>query len=124
MVAIFINKMLAGEQAVINGDGKQTRDYVYVGDVVEANRLALKDGANGSYNVGTGAETDVNTIFRALKEFTGSTCNEDHGLAKGGEQARSCITPKRLNEELGWNANVPFAEGMKFTVEWFKERAK
>ena len=119
VVAIFINKMLAGEQPVINGDGKQTRDYVFVGDVVEANRLALKEKAYGSYNIGTGAETDVNAIFRALREFTGSNCEEKHGPAKGGEQARCSIEAARMKNEFNWSTTVEFADGMKQTANWF-----
>lgn len=120
VVAIFINKMLAGEQPVINGDGRQTRDYVYVGDVVEANRLAIEDRAHGAYNVGTGVETDVGVIFRALRELTGSKCGERHGPAKAGEQARSSVSPCRIERELGWKVTTPFHKGMKKTVEWFK----
>ena len=128
VVAIFINKMLAGEQPVINGEGKQTRDYVYVDDVVEANRLVLNfhsplggEGQGegcGIFNVGTGVETDVNAIFQALKEFTGSTCEEKHGPAKPGEQERSSISPKKI-EKLGWKISKPFAAGMKATSDWF-----
>ncbi|MBT3180891.1 MAG: NAD-dependent epimerase/dehydratase family protein, partial [Deltaproteobacteria bacterium] len=119
VVAIFIKKMLAGEQPVINGDGKQTRDYVFVSDVVEANRLALKDNAYGPYNVGTGVETDVNAIFRALREFTDSTCDEQHVPAKSGEQARCSIEAVRMKNEFNWNTTVEFADGMKRMAEWF-----
>ena len=120
VVAIFLNKMLAGEQPVINGDGKQTRDYVYVGDVVEANRLALADNARGAYNVGTGAEHDVNAVFRALCECAGVKCEERHGPAKAGEQRRSSISPELLKRDLGWRVTVPFPEGMRRTAEWFQ----
>lgn len=122
VVAIFIQKMLLGEQPVINGDGKQTRDYVYVGDVVEANRLALLEKAHGAYNIGTRLETDVNAIFRALRECTGAACEELHAPAKPGETQRSSISPARIERELGWQVTVPFADGMRRTAEWFKKR--
>lgn len=135
VVAIFIEKMLAGKGPVINGDGKQTRDYVYVGDVVEANRLALsspslcKGGAGRvehgrAYNIGTGVETDVNAIFRALREYCGCRCHETHGPAKQGEQARSVISSAKIERELGWRPTITFAEGMRMTVEWFSRRGK
>lgn len=120
VVAIFANKMLTGEQPIINGEGTQTRDYVFVGDVVEANRVALKDNAYGSYNVGTGVETDVNAIFRALREFTGSKCEEKHGPAKAGEQQRSCISTDKMGRELRWRPEIGFADGIRLTADWFK----
>jgi len=124
VVAVFSSKMLKGEQPVINGDGKQTRDYVYVSDVVEANRLALKDKTIGAYNIGTGVETDVNAIFLALKEFTESKCKENHGPAKAGEQQRISISSAKIIKELGWNVSVPFDKGMNLTAEWFKKQIK
>ncbi|MFH0798588.1 MAG: NAD-dependent epimerase/dehydratase family protein [Pseudomonadota bacterium] len=120
VVSIFIEKMLKGETPVINGDGRQTRDYVYVGDVVEANRLTLLDNARGAYNVGTGVETDVNAIFHALREYSGSNCKEIHGLAKKGEQKRSSISSAKIERELGWHPQVSFFDGMKRTAEWFR----
>lgn len=122
VVAIFVEKMLSGEQPVINGEGKRTRDYVYVDDVVSANLIALNDKASCAYNVGTSVETDVNTIFRNLKEFTNSQCSEEHGPDKPGEQSRVSISPARIERELGWRCNVPLAEGMSKTVEWFRTR--
>lgn len=122
VVAIFINKMLCGKQPVINGDGTQTRDYVYVGDVVEANRLAIVKGMSGIYNIGTGVETDVRTIFGALKEFTAAKSGENYGPAKKGEQQRSCISPGKIEAELGWRPRTELHEGIKNTVEWFKDR--
>jgi UDP-glucose 4-epimerase len=71
VVAIFARRLLSGEPARINGDGKQTRDFVYVGDIAEANARALTSDAVGSFNVGTGVETDINTIFQLLKRLSG-----------------------------------------------------
>lgn len=120
VVAIFVGKMLAGEQPVINGDGLITRDYVYIDDVVSANVKALEDNVKGIFNVGTGIETDVNYIFRKLKELTGSDCEEFHGPAKIGEQRRSVISPQKLIEAANWKPSLDFDEGLRLTVEYFK----
>lgn len=120
VVAIFTSKMLKGEQPVINGDGKQTRDYVFVGDVVRANLLALQYNGSNIYNIGTGIETDVNQLFKILKAHTGSSCNEVHAPAKAGEQMRSVISSKKIHEELGWAPTVTLEEGLKRTVEFFQ----
>ncbi len=121
VVAIFTTRMLAGEQPIINGDGGNTRDYVFVKDVVEANIAALNENASGAYNVGTAIETDVNDIFRKLKELTGSDCEEIHGPAKDGEQRRSVISWDKLNKEHNWKPTVNMDEGLRLTVESFRE---
>ena len=84
VVAIFCDKMLRNEQLIINGDGKQTRDFVYVDDVVDAFILAMKKNKIGVYNIGVGKETNIKTIFRKLKQLTGSNCKEVYGPAKPG----------------------------------------
>lgn len=122
VVAIFASKMLKGEQPVINGDGKQTRDYVFVGDVVKANLLALPYKGSNIFNIGTGIETDVNQLFRHIKNHTGSTCAEEHAPAKAGEQMRSVISSKKIHVELGWTPTVTIEEGLKRTVEYFKNK--
>lgn len=122
VVAIFIQKMLHNEQAVINGNGRQTRDFVYVDDVVEANLAMMGQETEGTYNVGTGLETSVNDLFRILVEHTGTTCKEVHGPAKKGEQARSCIDNSKLRQELAWEPRTGLSEGLKKTVEYFRER--
>lgn len=122
VVAIFIQKMLNNEQAVINGNGRQTRDFVFVEDVVEANLAVMGPETQGTYNVGTGAETSINDLFRILVQHTGSTCKEVHGPAKKGEQARSVIDSTRLRHELSWEPKGELSEGLKKTVEYFRER--
>ena len=121
-MAVFIKKMLSGNQPIINGDGSQTRDYVYVGDVVNANLMALAADMEGSYNVGTGVETDVNSIFRVLRELTGSSCENRHGPPQSGEQPRSSLSPQKLKDRFGWNANVSLPDGLRRTVKWFSDR--
>ncbi len=124
VVAIFTSKMLKGEQPVINGDGLQTRDYTYVGDVVRANVLALNYDKSDVFNVGTGIETDVNTLFHKLKALTGANCEEFHGPAKPGEQRRSVISYEKIYKTLGWKPEVSLDEGLKLTVEFFKNKFK
>jgi UDP-glucose 4-epimerase len=120
VVAIFTQKLLGGEAPTINGDGKQTRDYVFVGDLVRAN-LALVDSPYcGPLNFGTGIETDVNEIFRVLRDVVGSSAPEQHGPAKPGEQRRSVISPARAAEILGWRPEVPLREGLRHTVDFFR----
>jgi UDP-glucose 4-epimerase len=122
VVAIFIQKMLNNEQAVINGNGRQTRDFVFVEDVVEANLAVMGQDTQGTSNVGTGVETSINDLFRILIQHTGSTCKEVHGPAKKGEQARSVIDSTRLRHELSWDPKADLSDGLKKTVEYFRER--
>lgn len=122
VVAIFASKMLSGGQPIINGDGKQTRDYTFVGDVVKANLLALQYKGSNIFNIGTGIETDVNQLFHHLKKLTGSSCKEEHAPAKAGEQMRSVISSKKIHTMLGWTPSVSMEEGLKQTVEFFKSK--
>lgn len=125
VVAIFLNKMLKGAQPVINGNGKQTRDYVYAGDVVNANLLALKHfKKTGIYNVGAGKETDVNQLFREINRHFGDKFKEAHGPAKIGEQKTSCLSFAKIKRELGWTPKTNFRDGIKKTFEWFSENSK
>jgi UDP-glucose 4-epimerase len=122
VVAIFTGRMLRGEPVTVNGDGCQTRDYVYVEDVARANLLALTSRATGPFNIGTGIETDVNTLARLLLAATGSRSLVRHGEAKPGEQRRSVVDPRRAAAELGWRPEVSLAEGLERTVAWFRAR--
>ena len=123
VVAIFTERLLGGEQPVINGPGLQTRDYVYVGDVVDAVVKALAYPESGPYNVGTGVETDVNTLFGHINRLTGAHVEERHGPAKPGEQQRSVLDVSRTRAALGWDPSVPLDEGLARTVAWFRDRA-
>ncbi len=122
VVAIFADKLLRGEQPVINGDGKQTRDYTFVGDVVRANVFALAYEKPDTFNIGTGKETDVNTLFNYLKEATGSSAHEKHGPHKPGEQLRSVIDSSKARRLLGWEPKVDLNEGIRLTVGFFKKK--
>lgn len=122
VVAIFSTKILKGEQPVINGDGKQTRDYIYVGDVVKAGEIALNSADNKIYNIGTGFETDVNVLFNKIKEAMGKDVPEVHGPAKAGEQLRSVLDASLIQKEQGWKPNVSLDNGLKMTVEFFQNK--
>jgi UDP-glucose 4-epimerase len=122
VVAIFTTKMLNGEQPVVNGDGKQTRDYVFVGDVVRANVLALGLQGFRILNIGTGVESDVNMLFHEIRKLTGSPCEEKHGEAKKGEQLRSVLSAGAIQALAGWKPSVALSEGLERTVSYFRER--
>jgi UDP-glucose 4-epimerase len=120
-VAIFSRALLEGRPATINGDGLQTRDYVYVGDVVEAFVLALRSDAQGSFNVGTATETDVKELYRLIAEAARSSAPPVYGPPRPGEQKRSCVDSTRIRTELGWEPKVQLPEGIGFTVDYFGE---
>jgi UDP-glucose 4-epimerase len=122
VVAIFTNKMLNHEQPIINGDGKQTRDYVYVGDVVRANIMALQYPESDIFNIGTAKETDVNELFDHINKETGGKTIKNHGPPKQGEQKRSVISYKKARQIFGWKPEIPLQEGLKRTVAFFKEK--
>jgi UDP-glucose 4-epimerase len=124
VVAIFSTKLLKGEEPVINGTGKQTRDYVFVGDVVKANLLVLNDDLNEIYNIGTTKETDVNELFSTLNKIVGKGQNEKHGPAAPGEQMRSVISSEKLFKKFNWKPSTPLNEGLQKTVEYFKQQLK
>jgi UDP-glucose 4-epimerase len=113
-VAIFARKMLAGDPVTINGDGEQTRDFVYIDDVVAAN-LQVSDASDaGPFNVGTGVETSINTLFSKLAALAGSTSPASHAAAKAGEQRRSVLASSALR------AGVELKQGLVETLQWFK----
>lgn len=123
VVAIFTGKIISGKQPTIFGDGRKTRDYVFVRDVVRANVLALGSRRCGFYNVGTGVETNVNQIFRNLVKITGVKISEVHGPELPGEQKRSCLNFSKIKRELGWKPTVKFDDGLRKTVEWFRKKS-
>ncbi len=122
VVAIFSGKMLRGEPVTVNGDGKQTRDYAYVGDVARMSALALETDATGPVNVGTGIETDVNVLAGMIRDAAGSTSAIAHGPAKAGEQRRSVVDVRRAAEVFGWRSEVPLREGLARTVDYFRSK--
>jgi UDP-glucose 4-epimerase len=124
VVAIFAERLLRGQTAIVNGDGEQTRDFVYVGDVVRANLAALERGDGISVNIGTGVETSVNTVFRLLRDLAGSRQEEIHGPAMPGEQQRSCLENRMASYELGWYPETSLEEGLARTLDFFREKIR
>lgn len=122
VVAIFCDSMLRGVAPTIYGDGAQTRDYVYVADIVEANIAALTSTYIGPLNIGTGKETDVNTLALMLREATGFSGDFSRGPAKFGEQKRSSLDSSLAKEVLGWVPKTELKDGIQKTVEWFRRK--
>jgi UDP-glucose 4-epimerase len=119
VVAIFCGRLLDGRPCTIYGDGKQTRDYVFAGDVARANLLAAEKRFDGPLNVGTGVETDVNVLYGHLARAAGVSRPPEYGPARLGEQKRSCISPAAAGRALGWRPEVALADGLARTLEWF-----
>ena len=124
VIAIFCERLLRGETPTIYGDGESTRDYVYVGDVVEANRLALASADTNAYNVGTGIENTVNQVFAQINALTDAGVQAQHGAAKLGEQRRSCLDYRRIQRQLGWEPQVTLSEGLARTVASFRAQGE
>jgi UDP-glucose 4-epimerase len=125
VIAIFCGKLLAGERPTIFGDGRQTRDYVYVGDIVEANlAAAAHPEAHGSYNAGTGTEASVLEVIAALREAAGASEEDfepEFAAARPGELQRSWLDVTRARAELGFSAETDLVAGLKPTLEWARE---
>ena len=119
VVAIFISQLLAGKPPTINGDGKQTRDYVFVGDVVRANVAALETRHVGGINIGTGRETDVVTLWRMLQQRAHSKVEAVHGPAKAGEQMRSSLENSLALRVLNWRPERGLEEGLTQTIDYY-----
>lgn len=122
VVSIFIGQMLDNEPVTINGDGEQTRDYVFVGDVAKANKLALNNGDGDVFNLGTGRETSVNAIFKELKNILPYAKGAEYGPPKPGEVSRSCLNSAKAKDILGWAAETSIKDGLKKTVDFFKQK--
>jgi UDP-glucose 4-epimerase len=124
VVAIFSQRLVAGQGCTIFGDGGQTRDFVFGPDVARANLLAFEKDYVGAINIGTGVETDINRLFALLAEAAGSNQPVVHAPGKPGEQRRSCIDPSLARKVLGWEPTVGLAEGLRKTVEFFRAKGR
>ncbi len=131
VVAIFCGRLLRGETPVINGDGKQTRDFVFVEDVAEANRLALdhlvragRDNGHLALNIGLGREVSMLDLAETLARASGKRVGFAHGPAKAGEQQRSCLDSSKAKRLLGWTPAVSLEEGLGLTLDWFRKRLR
>ncbi|HYP22726.1 MAG TPA: NAD-dependent epimerase/dehydratase family protein [Actinomycetota bacterium] len=119
-VAIFSRKMLGGRPCTIYGDGTQTRDFVYVDDVVSAFVAARDRGSGELVNVGSGTELSVNELYSKLAELTGSRFEPVYAAARPGELQRIVVDPTKAGRELGWSPQVGLDDGLKQTVAWFR----
>ena len=120
VIAIFCLRLLAEEEPIVNGDGKQTRDFVHVSDVVRAHVAALDSDVTGHFNVGTGRQCDINTVFEMIAERIGTSLGKRHGPARPGDQRTSALDWTLIREKLGWRPQVSLEEGLSETVEWFR----
>jgi UDP-glucose 4-epimerase len=117
VIAIFCGKLLEGARPQIFGDGSQTRDYVFVGDVVEANLRAAGSDATGAFNVGRGVQTSVLDIVDALAAHSSNGFEADHVPARSGEVQHIALDPSRTRAELGWEAQVDLDQGLARTLD-------
>ena len=125
VVAIFAGRLLAGERCTIFGDGRQTRDFVYVDDVVDAFVRAAERGSGLLLNVGTGRETSVVDLHRTMAEQAGTPgAPADHAPARPGELARSALDPGRAKIHLGWEPWTTLEEGAAQVLRWFDQRRR
>ncbi|WP_052664333.1 NAD-dependent epimerase/dehydratase family protein [Nitriliruptor alkaliphilus] len=118
VIARFTQRMLDGEPCVINGDGSQTRDFVYVADVVDAFVRAWSEGDGERFNAGTGRATSVNDLFDALAAATGHDGPAEHGPARLGDVMHNVISPAKAARQLGWEPRTSLADGLATTVAW------
>ncbi|OGG06439.1 UDP-glucose 4-epimerase [Candidatus Gottesmanbacteria bacterium RIFCSPLOWO2_02_FULL_40_10] len=120
VVAIFSNSLLTGLPPVINGDGRQTRDYIFVKDVVNANVRAISAKYSGPVNIGTGIETDVLAVFSGIKNHVRTDISPRFGPAKKGEQRRSCLNVNLAKKAINWQPAVTLSRGLENTVLYFR----
>jgi UDP-glucose 4-epimerase len=124
VIAIFLGKFLQRQGVRIDWDGEQTRDYVYVGDVVRANVAAVDKGSDEIFVIGTGKKTSVNEIYRAMVEVTGFEAPVTHAPRRPGDAREVYFNPAKAKRELGWEAQVPLIEGMRKTYDYFREKER
>ena len=124
VVAIFTQAMLEGRPPTIFGDGKQSRDFVYVDDVIDANLCAIERGNGRSYNIGTGQMTTINRIFESLKEIIGYRGDAERGPMRLGEVYEISLDAAKAAQELGWTPATSLDDGLRQTVEYFRDTVR
>ena len=131
VVAIFCKRILAGAPITIYGDGSQTRDYVYVGDVARAHIIASRLDLRAAetidaraFNLGTSVETDVNALAAMLNAQARAPVPVEHAAPRAGEQLRSAVSWEKARRTLGWTPEVPIADGLASTWRWFEQHAR
>jgi UDP-glucose 4-epimerase len=121
VVAIFSEKLIAGESPSLRGEGKPTRDYVHVGDIARAFVLAAESGSAGVYNVGTGVQTSTARLLEILQEAAGTSLAPQQDALKEGELKASALDAARIERELGWRPTVAVDEGLRETFAWYRD---
>lgn len=124
VVAIFAKAMLAGKPLTVFGDGNDERDYIYVQDVVDAISRAAEGTLPGPFNVGTGIGTSTNRIFEVIAQHCGHTEVASHGPDRPGDINRISLDPSKAKRELGWVPQISLEDGLKTTVDWFKQQSE
>jgi UDP-glucose 4-epimerase len=122
VIAIFCDRLLRGQAPTIFGDGEQTRDFVYVGDVVAANLAALDHGLVGAFNVATGVETSINQVFARLRQALNAAVAAERGPARAGDILRSCLDAGKLRSATDWRPATSIADGLAATAAYFRDR--
>ncbi len=120
VVAIFSGRLLAGEQPQLRGDGKPTRDYVYVSDVASAFVAAADGGRAGTYNVGTGQQTSTARLLEVLQEAVGTSIEPLQTKLQAGELQASALDASAIERELGWRPTVEIEQGLRQTLDWYR----
>ena len=122
VVAIFCEKLVKDQKPVVCGDGEQTRDFISVRDIAQANLIALDRTCTGTFNVGTGKETSINSLTKCLLGVSGKNISADHGPARKGEQRRSVIDYKKFHDGFGWKPEVSLEQGLVETYDFFQNQ--
>ena len=122
VIAIFASRMIEGRNLTIDGDGEQSRDMLYVGDVATANLAALEHGVNGTYHISSGYAVTVNEVFRKLALLTGYKLEAQYGPRRRGDVYRIALDNSRAARELGWKPAISLEEGLNSTVDYFRRR--
>jgi len=124
VIAIFAAKMLRNKQPLIHGDGRQTKDYIFIDDAIEATVLSFKNNFRGILNIGTGKEKSVLEIFRMIKNLTNSRVKKKYIPCPPCVFKRGCLSIKKIKKGLGWRPRYPLNKGLEITVDWFKKNLK
>ncbi len=121
VVAIFLSQLLSGRDVLINGDGRQTRDFIYVGDVASMVASAVERSLTGIFNVSTGRETSINALYKDICAVSGIKKRSVHGPAKAGDERRVSLSPAKAKRTAGWSPKVNLKEGLRRTYEWWMD---
>jgi len=121
VVATFLSRLMSGKSVTVNGDGRQTRDFIYVGDVARMVATAVSRSLSGVFNVSTGKETSVNGLYKEICEAAKFHKEAAHGPAKAGDERRVSLSPVKALRATGWKAKVDVKTGIRKTYEWWRE---